>query len=108
MKTIKTLISLGAAGLLASCAYGGGYHHDYAADGVDYDGYYDDFYGSVGDGYWGPDDYFYYSDAPGHPFRRDDAHHFRHDAASGFHPVHGHHAGAIGPAGGGAKPSGRE
>ena len=28
------------------------------------------------DGYWGPDGFFYYSDAPGHAYRRDDFHHF--------------------------------
>ena len=85
-----------AALLMAGCAYEGGYHHhDEIVAGVDYDGYYDDYYGAFNDGYWGPDDYFYFSDGPGHPFRRDEAHHFRHDAADGFHTIHGHHEGAV-------------
>ncbi len=62
------------------------------ADGpvaVGYDGYYDDAYGPFYDGYWAGDGGFYYTDAPGHPYRRDTGNHFRHDAAAGFHPVHG-------------------
>jgi hypothetical protein len=56
---------------------------------VSYDGYYDGYYGTFYDGYWGPDGYFYYSDGVGHPFRRDDAHHFRRDLAPGYRPVRG-------------------
>jgi len=100
MRYVATLAGCAAAAvLLAGCAYDEGYHHHgEMAVGVDYDGFYDDYYGPVADGYWGPDDFFYYTDAPGHPFRRDESHHFRHDAAEGFHPVHGHHAGPV-PAG---------
>jgi hypothetical protein len=97
MRTLPAWIgAVAAAALLSSCAYDGHYHGGgYAAAGVDYDGYYDDFYGPIGDGYWGPDDFFYYSNGSDHQFHRDDAHHFRHDAVSGFHPVHGHHAGPV-------------
>jgi hypothetical protein len=56
---------------------------------VSYDGFYDDYYGPFYDGYWGPDGFFYYSDGVGHPFRRDDARHFRRDLAPGYHPVRG-------------------
>jgi hypothetical protein len=56
---------------------------------VGYDGYYDDAYGPIYDGYWGDDGAFYYRDAVDHPMHRDDAHHFRHDSAPGFHPIHG-------------------
>jgi hypothetical protein len=71
---------------------------------VSFDGYYDDAYGPFYDGYWGPGGYFYYSDARGHPFRRDEAGHFRHEAGPGFHPVHGlGHMGAPAPRAGGAR-----
>ena len=35
------------------------------------------------------DGFFYYSDANGQRWTRDDGQHFRHDAQSGFNPVHG-------------------
>jgi hypothetical protein len=54
-----------------------------------YSGYYDDFYGPFYDGYWAADGYFYFTDGPGHAFRRDDYHHFRRDMAAGFHGVRG-------------------
>jgi hypothetical protein len=98
-------ILIGGAGalLLAGCAYdeGGpryageaGYN---ASAAVGYDAFYDDFYGPFYDGYWGPGDVFFYSEAAGRPFHRDDAHHFRHDTASGFHAVHGLGQAARGP-----------
>ena len=55
---------------------------------VAYDSYYDDFYGPYYDGYWAGDGYFYFTDGPGHAYRRDDLHHFRRDAGMGFHGVH--------------------
>ena len=55
---------------------------------VAYDSYYDDYYGPYYDGYWAADGFFYFTDAPGHAYRRDDFHHFRHDGAMGFHGVH--------------------
>ncbi len=61
----------------------------YSANVVSYDGYYDDYYGPFYDGYWGSDGFFYYTDGPGHPFRRDEGRHFSHDLGVGFHPVHG-------------------
>jgi hypothetical protein len=94
---IRFAPALGAAVLalsLAGCAAGGGYygHPGFVAAEGDYDGFYDDFYGPVGDGYWGPDGAFFYSDAPGHEFHRDSGGHFRHDNATGFHPMHVHHS----------------
>src|ERR1700734_3677979 len=56
---------------------------------IGYDSYYDDYYGPYYDGYWAADGFFYFTDAPGHAYRRDDAHHFRRDMAMGFHSVHG-------------------
>jgi len=68
---------------------------------VAYDGYYDDFYGNVYDGYWG-DEGFYYSMGEGQPFAVDRANHFRHeDGGQGFHAFHGgvHSGGARGAKG---------
>ncbi|HTP78359.1 MAG TPA: hypothetical protein VMJ73_15455 [Rhizomicrobium sp.] len=87
---VRTLIAATTAALLASCAYEG--HGDRVAVGANvgyYDGYYDGYYGPFYDGYWGTDGFFYYSDANGHNWTRDDAHHFRRDAQTGFNPVHG-------------------
>jgi len=103
----KTIIALAGSAFAASLMLMGcedmGYHHhdglevgvgvDVDPGSVDYDGYYDDYYGPVADGYWGTDGAFYYTDAIGHPYRRGDAAHFRHDAAEGFHAMHGHHNG---------------
>lgn len=86
--SIKTiLVSIAAAALLCSCAeeYGYGYGPDVA---VAYNGYYDDYYGPIYDGYW-EGDAFYYRPSAGGSFRRDEGQHFRHEAASGFHPVRG-------------------
>jgi len=55
---------------------------------IAYDSYYDDYYGPYYDGYWGGDGFFYFTDAPGHAYRRDDYHHFRRDMVTGFHGVH--------------------
>ncbi|HTX49987.1 MAG TPA: hypothetical protein VME40_11425 [Caulobacteraceae bacterium] len=62
--------------------HGGPYAYRYV------DGYYDDFYGPFYDGYWGPDDYFYYRAGPSGGYVRDNAHHFVHGAAPGFHAFH--------------------
>jgi len=54
---------------------------------ISYDSYYDDYYGPYYDGYWNTDGYFYFTDAPGRPYRRDDYRHFRRDMSMGFHGV---------------------
>lgn len=82
-----------AAGLVsvAACAgsydrgYGGGL---YVGGDATYDGYYDDYYGPIYDGYWDGGE-FYFRDGEGHPWRHDSEHHFRRDAAPGFHTMHG-------------------
>lgn len=98
---IKTVLATGvAAFLLCGCAEGPGYGvagfygsgpGDYA-----YNGYYDDYYGPIYDGYWRGDS-FYWRDREGGPMRHDTGQHFRHDAAPGFHHVagafHGGHRG---------------
>jgi hypothetical protein len=97
MPTKKLAALLGAAAiaaLLSACASDDGrhHHHAYVVGGIDYDGFYDDYYGPIQDGYWGTDNYFYYQDGPGHPYRRDEGGHVRHEAAGGFHAIHGHHS----------------
>jgi hypothetical protein len=100
MKTLAMAIGL-SAGLLSmtACAdnysdrsasfYGQPAAYEGGPAAVGYDGYYDDYYGAFYDGYWAGDGGYYYTDAPGHPYVRDTAGHFRHDSAGGFHAVHG-------------------
>jgi hypothetical protein len=77
---------------LGACYDDGYYGVGYAGGPYGYDGYYDDYYGPVYDGYWGVDGYFYYrgNDHDRH-FHRGDGSHFRHDqgGAGNFHPMHG-------------------
>ena len=92
--------SIVALGLVLAClpltacvedGYGSGF-----AVGVayPYDGYYDDYYGPIYDGYWGSDGYFYYrgSDHDRH-FMRGDRSHFRRGGempqGGGFHAMQG-------------------
>jgi hypothetical protein len=72
-----------ASALLAGCAgtSGGG------GVAIGYDGFYDDYYGPLTNGYWANDGFFYYMDARGHR-HRDSGRHFRHDTAPGFHAFH--------------------
>ena len=70
---IATLAASAALGLAAceSDGYydgGGGFSAGYYGHGpryVWYDGWYDNFYGPVYDGYWGPGGAFFYRTAPG-------------------------------------------
>jgi len=84
------LAALAVAGLLAGCAGGPGYYGGGPGVrvAVGYDGYYDGFYGPIYDGYW-RGGYFYWRDRDDHPFRRDDARHFRRRAAPGFQHIQG-------------------
>jgi len=77
------LIALVAAFALAGCeTYGGGY-------GDGFNAYYDDAYGPFYDGYWGRDNFFWYSPGRGRPFVRDEGRHFHRAPGAGFHGVHG-------------------
>lgn len=78
---------LGAAALLtlAGCA-GPGYVGGGAMAG--YDGFYDDYYGPIYDGYWGDGGVFFYRSHPHGRYIRDGGGHFRHDAVNGFHSMH--------------------
>ena len=81
------LVSSVAAALLCGCAEGYGYGYGGPAV-VAYDGYYDDYYGPIYDGYW-DSGAFYYRNHEGEGFRRDDGQHFRHAASTGYHHVRG-------------------
>jgi hypothetical protein len=84
LKLITT--SAVAVALLCGCATGPGWYG--GGDVVAYDGYYDDYYGPIYDGYWGNDGFYYRSHA-GEAFHRDDAQHFRRESSTGFHHVNG-------------------
>ncbi|AXB77402.1 hypothetical protein V474_17630 [Novosphingobium barchaimii LL02] len=77
-------LSLGACATDGYGGYGGvqmGYGSPYA-----YDGWYDGHYGSIYDGYWGGDDYFYYrSNERDRRYRRADRNHFMRQAPQGQH-----------------------
>ncbi len=81
----KLLLSAGAFVLLAGCA-----GPRYVGGGFGYDGYYDDHYGPIYDGYWGDGDVFYYRAHPHGRYIRDTGGHFRHDGngVTGYHPMH--------------------
>ena len=81
------LVSSVAAALLCGCAEGYGYGYGGPAV-VAYDGYYDDYYGPIYDGYW-EGGVFFYRNNEGEGFRRGDAQHFRHQASTGFHHIGG-------------------
>jgi hypothetical protein len=93
---VKSLIPLCvsfAALTLGGCAgdygYGGGV---YAGGPYAYEGFYDDFYGPIYDGYWGNDGFFYFRNGVGDGrFRRGDAAHFRRAPGAGanFHAMRG-------------------
>lgn len=105
LKTFTSVALVAAAALsMTACADMDGHHDHFAhADsyaGVYADGYYDDFYGPVDTGYWGDDGAFMYRGAD-QQFHRDDAGHFRKDAAQGYHTVHTH---ATRPGNGGHSP----
>ena len=97
MKRTMLILCVSLAPLaLAACDDGYGYGGVYSGGSIAYDGYYDDYYGPVYDGYWGNDGYFYYRrGAQDRHFRRGDAHHFRRDPGDGhhggrtFHPMQG-------------------
>jgi hypothetical protein len=55
---------------------------------VEYDGWYDGYYGPIYDGYWNGG-VFWYRTGNGGRWRRGDPGHFRRDAAPGFNHIHG-------------------
>jgi hypothetical protein len=85
----KILMIACAAAALSGCASGYG---GYGFGGGAYDAYYDDSYGAIYDGYWRGDG-FYYRTGPHDHYVRDRGGHFRRDAATGYHNVHGQRPG---------------
>jgi hypothetical protein len=79
------LLAVFAALALSACAEG--YYGPYGGGGM---AYYDDFYGSYYDGYWGSDGFFYFRHGHEHGFIRDEGRHFRRGPGQGFHGVHAH------------------
>lgn len=79
----KLLLSASAALFLAGCAGPG-----YVGGGVAYDGYYDNAYGPIYDGYWGEGDVFFYRSSHHGRYVRDTGGHFRHDMMAGYQPMH--------------------
>jgi hypothetical protein len=102
MKPILAVLS--AAILLSACAENALDEPPSAYADVDYDGWYDGFYGPFVGGFWGPHDRFYYDDGGRH-FHPDRGGHFRHSGGPGLQAIHGHapmHMGG-GHAGGGGR-----
>jgi hypothetical protein len=85
----RTILALGAALALSACAEGYGYGPHRGAYGGGDIAYYDNSYGSIYDGYWGGDGAYYYTPARGGAYVRDEAHHFRRDAAEGYRSFRG-------------------
>ena len=87
----KALIPLLLALPLAACAES--YDGPYGPGPVVYDGFYDDYYGPIYDGYWGTGGAFYYRTHPNGRFVRDRSGHFRQNMGGApgghFHPMHG-------------------
>ncbi|HEY1880195.1 MAG TPA: hypothetical protein VGG68_09705 [Caulobacteraceae bacterium] len=93
MKLSRLLIVSAAAAMFAGCTahLGPGYAGVVVgpvAD-VDYDAYYDGYYGPIYDGYWGDDGVFIYRTNEGGHWMRGDTTHFRHDTATGFNHIRG-------------------
>jgi len=103
---LPLILAAGAAlVMLAGCEtgpYGPGPGYYGPVGDIEYDGWYDGFYGPVYDGYW-RGGHFWYRDAEGHPFRRDTANHFAHEAhGPSFQHIHG--TAHIGGGGGAHRP----
>ena len=91
VRTLLPLVGATVAALVLSACASGGERFWARSTGVDYDGYYDEHYGPISDGYWGGDGAFYYQAGEGHAYHRDDEHHVWRQAGAGRHNIHGHH-----------------
>jgi hypothetical protein len=93
-KLIIALCATLAALPLAGCnegGYGGGVAVGYNSP-YSYNGYYDDYYGPIYDGYWGSDGGFYYrSNQNERGYHRGDTRHFTQTAPAqgNYHPFQG-------------------
>ena len=72
MRKMLLAAALGGMLILPACADSGYYGASVGPSEVYYDGY----YGAYTDGYWGPDQFFYYRGGDGR-FLRDESRHFR-------------------------------
>ena len=88
MRKMLIAAALGGMMILPACASGGYY---YGAGMGPADVYYDSYYGPYTDGYWGPDEFFYYRGGDGR-FLRDESHHFQRRMFNGAHGYHAHAA----------------
>jgi hypothetical protein len=84
-KLTIALCALASPLTIAGCADNYGYGYGSVGLGpVAYNGFYDDFYGPIYDGYWGNDNFFYYrSNARDRAYRRGDRAHFSREAIAG-------------------------
>lgn len=89
--TILALALAGSTMALGGCVtdgHGDGYGYSSVGWGTPYayDGWYDGYYGSIHDGYWGSDDYFYYRNSDrDRRYRRGDRNHIMRSAPQGQH-----------------------
>jgi hypothetical protein len=91
MKRLLLMLSAAVPVIALSGCYGGG-GGVYSAGSFGYDGFYDDYYGPIYDGYWGGDGAFYYRGSAGeHRYRRGDPAHFARGTTplGHFHEMHG-------------------
>ncbi len=85
MNKLALALAASAALLASACAE---YDYGYGYGGpAYYDGWYDNYYGPVYDGYWRSND-FYYRTAPGGVYVIDRGRHFRRNQAPGFNRFH--------------------
>jgi hypothetical protein len=88
MKIRQVLVAGAAVMMMAGCAdYGVGYYGPGPVAAVDYDGYYDGYYGPIYDGYWNGGSFYYRTRAGGH--WRKGGNHFRRTESAGFNHIQG-------------------
>lgn len=97
MKRSIIMLSLALSALPLTACVEDGYTYGgvYMGSGYPYDGYYDGYYGSIYDGYWGTNGYFYFRlYEHDRNYRRGDRNHFRrpgdHIPHDRFRPMQGH------------------
>ena len=87
MRKMLIAAALGGMMILPACADDAYYGASYGAPVGPAEVYYDNFYGPYTDGYWGPDQFFYYRGGDGR-FLRDENQHFRRERFGGARMYH--------------------